>query len=79
MNSSVVCFFNTAITKLIADANHETIEHVELTNHETGEVSYLSIDEVIINHGYERDITLLKNSELDIAIVGQLLYCRECD
>ncbi|ASI71004.1 NAD(P)/FAD-dependent oxidoreductase [Bacillus cereus] len=69
MNSSVECFFNTSITKLIAGDNHEAIEYVELTNHETGEVSHLPIDEVIINHGYERDITLLENSELDVAII----------
>ncbi|MDQ0901906.1 MULTISPECIES: NAD(P)/FAD-dependent oxidoreductase [unclassified Paenibacillus] len=66
--SSVVCFFHTSITKLVASSNHEVIERVELTNHETGEVSYLPIDEVIINHGYERDTTLLKNSEVNIAI-----------
>lgn len=69
LNSSAECFFNTSITKLIAGDNHEAIEHVELTNHETGEVSHLPIDEVIINHGYERDITLLENSELDVAII----------
>ncbi|MCC2356529.1 NAD(P)/FAD-dependent oxidoreductase [Bacillus paranthracis] len=50
-------------------SGHEAIEYVELTNHETGEVSHLPIDEVIINHGYERDITLLENSELDVAII----------
>ncbi|PEX20894.1 NAD(P)/FAD-dependent oxidoreductase [Bacillus cereus] len=69
MNSSAECFFNTSITKLIAGDNHEAIEYVEVTNHETGEVSHLPIDEVIINHGYERDITLLENSELDVAII----------
>ncbi len=69
MNSSAECFFNTSITTLIAGDNHEAIEYVELTNHETGEVSQLAIDEVIINHGYERDITLLENSELDVAII----------
>ncbi|GMR64118.1 MULTISPECIES: NAD(P)/FAD-dependent oxidoreductase [Bacillus] len=69
LNSSADCFFNTSITKLIAGDNHEAIEYVELTNHETGEVSHLPIDEVIINHGYERDITLLENSELDVAII----------
>ncbi|PED36579.1 thioredoxin reductase [Bacillus cereus] len=69
MNSSAECFFNTSITKLIAGDNHEAIEYVELTNYETGEVSHLPIDEVIINHGYERDITLLENSELDVAII----------
>lgn len=67
MESSVVCFFHTSITKLVASSNHEVIERVELTNHETGKVSYLPIDEVIINHGYERDTTLLKNSEVNIA------------
>ncbi|MGO4276637.1 NAD(P)/FAD-dependent oxidoreductase, partial [Paenibacillus sp. TAF58] len=60
---------HTSITKLVASSNHEVIERVELTNHETGEVSYLPIDEVIINHGYERDTTLLKNSEVKIEIV----------
>ncbi|MEN1938478.1 NAD(P)/FAD-dependent oxidoreductase [Paenibacillus sp. 102] len=68
MNSSVSCIFNTAITKLIAGEDHEAIERVELTNHETGEISYLPIDEVIINHGYERDMTLLENSELNVEI-----------
>ncbi|MBS4189941.1 NAD(P)/FAD-dependent oxidoreductase [Bacillus sp. FJAT-49705] len=68
MNSSVDCFFHSSITKLMASPNHEVIERVELTNHETGEVSHLLVDEVIINHGYERDTTLLKNSELPIKI-----------
>ncbi|MEH6948765.1 NAD(P)/FAD-dependent oxidoreductase [Bacillus sp. JJ634] len=69
MTSSAVCFLNTSITKLIADSSHETIERVQLTNHETEEVTYLSIDEVIINHGYERDKALLENSKLDIKLV----------
>ncbi|MCC0563823.1 NAD(P)/FAD-dependent oxidoreductase [Brevibacillus borstelensis] len=69
LNSSAVCFFHTSITKLVASANHEEIESVELTNHETGEVSYLPVDEVIINHGYERDSGLLKNSTLNIDLV----------
>ena len=69
LNSSAECFFHTSITKLIAGDSHEAIEYVELTNHETGEVSHLLVDEVIINHGYERDITLLENSELDVAII----------
>lgn len=69
LESSVACILNTSISKLIAGANHETIEHVQLENHETGEISYLEIDEVIINHGYERDTTLLQNSEVKIEIV----------
>jgi ferredoxin/flavodoxin---NADP+ reductase len=69
LNSSATCYFNTSITKLIASANHEMIERVELTNSETGEVLYLPVDEVIINHGYECDTSLLENSELDIKMV----------
>lgn len=66
MNSTATCHLNTSITKLIASDNHEVIERVELTNNETGEVSYLAVDEVIINHGYERDMSLLENSKLGI-------------
>jgi thioredoxin reductase (NADPH) len=65
MNISAICFFQTTITKLIASAGDE-IERVELTNHQTGEVCCLPVDEVIINHGYERDTTLLDNSSLPI-------------
>lgn len=68
MNSSVVTFFNTSITKLIAESDSASVERVELTNLETGEVSHLAIDEVIINHGYEQDTALLNNSELPIEI-----------
>ncbi|WP_445489763.1 NAD(P)/FAD-dependent oxidoreductase [Niallia sp. 03133] len=66
MNSSAECFCHTSITKLIACENHDVIEYVELTNHDTGEVSNLPIDEIIINHGYERETSLLRNSELNI-------------
>jgi thioredoxin reductase (NADPH) len=54
------------ITKLHACPNHDAIEQVQLTNQVTREQITLPIDEVIINHGYERDIALLENSELDI-------------
>lgn len=69
MNSSVRCFFNTSITKLLASEDHEVIERVELTNHVTGEVFYVPVDEVIISHGYERDTSLLENSKLKIEMV----------
>ncbi|OCT15836.1 thioredoxin reductase [Paenibacillus pectinilyticus] len=67
-NSSVVCHLNTSITKLFAAGEDASIERVELTNHETGEVSFLEVDEVIINHGYDRDTTLLENSDIEIEI-----------
>ncbi len=59
-NSSAPGFLDTSITKLIACAKHEVIGRIELINHETGKKIYLSIDEVIINHGYECDTNLLK-------------------
>lgn len=61
--SSVVCIFNSTITKLIGT---EKIEEVELTNRLSGVVSRLKVDEVIVNHGYERDTSLLENSPLKI-------------
>lgn len=66
LSSSATCMFHTQITKLIASDNHEVIERVELTNSKTGEVSVVAVDEVIINHGYERDMSLLENSGLKI-------------
>ncbi|WP_391119751.1 NAD(P)/FAD-dependent oxidoreductase [Psychrobacillus sp. L3] len=68
LESTVTCYFHTTISKLIASENHDVIQHVALTNHETGEISYLDIDEVVINHGYEQDADLLKNSETNIEI-----------
>lgn len=67
LNSSAVCLFNTSITKLVACDSHEVIEQVELTNAKTEETSYLQVDEVIINHGYERDMALLDNSDVKVA------------
>lgn len=69
LGSTATCFLNSTITKLVACVNHEKIEVVELTNHETGAVTKLSIDEVIINHGYERDTALIKNSKVNIKMV----------
>ncbi|QFF97812.1 NAD(P)/FAD-dependent oxidoreductase [Psychrobacillus glaciei] len=68
LESSITCYFNTTISKLIASENHDVIQQVVLTNHETGEISLLDIDEVVINHGYEQDADLLKKSEIDIQI-----------
>ncbi|WP_152396076.1 NAD(P)/FAD-dependent oxidoreductase [Paenibacillus guangzhouensis] len=66
MNSSVECLFQTTITRLIANPGQEMLDRVELTNHATGEVTELAIDEVVINHGYDRDAKLIENSELQI-------------
>ncbi|MDG5473522.1 NAD(P)/FAD-dependent oxidoreductase [Jeotgalibacillus sp. ET6] len=69
LNSSAVCMLSTSITKLAAAPDHETIEKVELTNQHSGEVTILDVDEVVINHGYEIDSALIKNSELGIQMI----------
>jgi thioredoxin reductase (NADPH) len=71
LNSSVDCLFQTEITRLIAAPNQEKIERVELTNQRTKDTTTLEIDEVIINHGFERDSTLLQNSKIGIELVDQ--------
>lgn len=71
LNSSVECLFHRSITKLHAREDHEAIERVELTHRQTGEVTELYVDDVIINHGYERDTTLLQQSDLKIDIADE--------
>ncbi|MCM3609708.1 NAD(P)/FAD-dependent oxidoreductase [Planococcus sp. MERTA32b] len=68
LGSSTVCYLNTSISRLVASDKRDAIELVELTNRINGDKTLLPIDEVIINHGYERDISLLGNSPLDIKI-----------
>lgn len=68
LSSSAKCLLNTSITKLVASTNRESIESVELTDQATSETFLIAIDEMIINHGYERDAELLEQSELDIEI-----------
>lgn len=69
LNSTAECYFNTTITKLIAGDNQETIESVELKNHQSGETYYLSIDDVLINHGFDQDASLLYSNDLGLGLV----------
>ncbi|MDA3129433.1 NAD(P)/FAD-dependent oxidoreductase [Aliibacillus thermotolerans] len=71
LNSSVQCFFYTEITKLIPDGTGTIIEKVELTNNQTGEVTTLPVDEVVVNHGYKREQSLLEESKLNIEMVNE--------
>lgn len=68
MNSSVECLLNTTIEKLVAADNHEMIEKVVLKSIDDHTTRELEVDEVIINHGFERDSDLLKNSPLNIEL-----------
>lgn len=70
-NSSVECLLNTSIHKLIAGNDHESIEKVELVNSENRNSFQVAVDEVIINHGYERDDELTSNSGLNIEMAEE--------
>src|SRR5699024_12609853 len=65
-HSSVTCFFHTRITDFVASPGEEYIDKVELTHTESGHTEYLSVDDVIVNHGYERDMYLLDNSDVEV-------------
>ncbi|WP_195575242.1 NAD(P)/FAD-dependent oxidoreductase [Paenibacillus sp. 1001270B_150601_E10] len=72
LESSVDCLFNTTIEKLVAATDHDTIDQVVLKK-EDGQELTLQVDEVIINHGYERDKDLIANSEVNIKMFDD--YC----
>lgn len=67
-NSSVQSLPSSSISKLIADKNQLAIDQVEVTHHETGEITTIAVDEVLIHHGFDRDASLLENSELEIQL-----------
>ncbi|MFD2210460.1 NAD(P)/FAD-dependent oxidoreductase [Virgibacillus halophilus] len=67
--NAVVCLVNTTITDLITGADEGYVEKAVLTNNQTGAVQQLPVDEIIVNHGYERDMSLLEESELHVDIV----------
>ncbi|CAM3914501.1 NAD(P)/FAD-dependent oxidoreductase [Mesobacillus zeae] len=69
MDSSAEIFLETSITRLMGCVKNLTIEKVELTNHRTGEITVLPVDEVLVNHGFDRDSSLLENSGLDISLL----------
>ena len=51
---------------------------MELTNVISGHKEHLPIDEVIVNHGYERDTSLLDNSAISVdRIDDYFISCNE--
>ncbi|WP_270165498.1 NAD(P)/FAD-dependent oxidoreductase [Paenibacillus sp. SYP-B4298] len=67
-DSSVTCWLNTTIDRLVASPGQDKIERVALTSNEDGSAVELEVDEVIINHGYERDKELLQNSSIRLEL-----------
>lgn len=70
-NSSVEFFFHTEISKLVPSESGDRIEYVQLTNNKTDEVFSLHVDEVLVNHGYDRDRTLIENSHLSFEMIDE--------
>lgn len=66
LNSSVECYFHTSISSLLSVSKQDSIEVIELDHEDTGEKTILQVDEVVINHGYERDKALLDNNDLNL-------------
>ncbi|MGJ7911019.1 NAD(P)/FAD-dependent oxidoreductase [Neobacillus sp. LXY-1] len=71
LNSSANCMFNSSITKLIPCPKEPSIESVEVTNHLTEDITTIPVDDVLIHHGFDRDASLLEDSELDIPMVDE--------
>ncbi len=68
--SLVQCLLNTKIEKLIASPDHETIQQVVLNNESQNELLTIVVDEVIVNHGFERERELVENSPLPIQMAS---------
>ncbi|MCU6707904.1 NAD(P)/FAD-dependent oxidoreductase [Paenibacillus sp. J5C_2022] len=64
--STAELLLNTTIEKLVASPEQDRIAKVVLKHTDEEAETELAIDEVIINHGYERDKELLENSRLNI-------------
>ncbi len=69
LNSSVCYYPNTQITKCIVH-EEDKIDAVELTDCETGETTIIDVDDVVINHGYEKDASLLEETSLPLEREG---------
>lgn len=57
---------HTEITTLVGD--HGEIKEVQLKNNQTQATCTLPVDAVIVNHGYNRDQKLMRNSKLNIEL-----------
>lgn len=71
MDSSATCFFNTKISRLIAADSGKHIQEVELRNNKSGDLFRVPVDEVLVNHGFDRDISLLEDSPLGVEVIDK--------
>ncbi|MDQ0229808.1 NAD(P)/FAD-dependent oxidoreductase [Metabacillus malikii] len=61
---------NTTIKKFVSTIDNTKIQSVILTNNETAEETSIAIDDVIISYGFERELTFIKESPLNIELVN---------
>ncbi|ARD48309.1 thioredoxin reductase [Sporosarcina sp. P37] len=78
LESGVVCHFNTNIVRFIASDDHTAIEKVELQHNKGGTAAMIAVDEVIINHGYERDTSLIGNQQLGMELTEHQQIAGSC-
>ncbi len=71
--SSASIYKNTTIERLIADEHGQKIQTVFLKNQENGTEHRLDIDDLIINYGFEKELTFIKESSLKIDLWRELL------
>lgn len=78
LESGVVCHFNTNISRFIAAEDHSSIQKVELRHNEEETVTTIDVDEVIINHGYERDTSLIGDQQLGVELTEHKQIAGTC-
>ncbi|SDB84352.1 thioredoxin reductase (NADPH) [Pelagirhabdus alkalitolerans] len=66
MTSSINIYSKHIVTDLVTDPKTNTVHTTTLTSIDTQDEIELSVDAVIINHGYEQDTSLLDESDLDL-------------
>ncbi|PRO66071.1 NAD(P)/FAD-dependent oxidoreductase [Alkalicoccus urumqiensis] len=78
MCSNVDCQFRTSIHRLIASEDGSRIAQVELL---CGEDEYrtVDVDHVIVNHGYERELTFLNDSTIALEQTGHQRIAADAD
>ncbi|GEM03094.1 ferredoxin--NADP reductase [Halolactibacillus miurensis] len=69
LNSSVCYYPETEITRCVADGNRITA--VELTDCQTEKTILKEVDDVVINHGYEKDASLIEETDLSLEREGE--------
>lgn len=66
-HNKVVYFTNTEISELLGD--EDQVNHVRVVNNQTNKTTTFPVDAILVNHGYDRNQSLLKNSRLDVQLV----------